>query len=98
MRAPVAGLLFALTFCLAPTTPWLAEDTADDASTEAVAATLLDIAERYLDAVQASDWQGMATYLADDAHYQDYSMEHFDREMIDLRGSDAIIEFWRSSG
>ena len=54
-------------------------------------------AEAYFAAIQAQDWQKMATFLDADSHYQDFTMEHFDRPRIDLRGGEAIVEFWRTA-
>jgi hypothetical protein len=56
------------------------------------------VADGYLEAVRSSDWERMSSFLAAESHYQDFSMEHFDRPMIDLKGPEAIVEFWRSSG
>ena len=55
------------------------------------------VAMRYLAAIDAMDWETMAALLAEDAHYSDPTMIHFDRPAIDLQGRDAITEFWRSS-
>ena len=55
------------------------------------------VAMRYLAAIDAMDWETMAALLAEDAHYTDPTMIHFDRPAIDLRGRAAIADFWRSS-
>lgn len=55
------------------------------------------IVERYISAIQTQDWRTMQAMLAADARYLDFSMEHFDRPMIDLEGPEAITGFWRES-
>ena len=55
------------------------------------------VALRYLDAIESMEWQRMRSLLADDARYTDPTMIYFDREAIDIRGADGIVEFWRSS-
>ena len=55
------------------------------------------VAERYFSAIEAQDWQKMRALLAVDAHYLDFSMEHFDRPKIDLKGPDAVTGFWQES-
>ena len=55
------------------------------------------VAMRYLAAIDAMDWETMAALLAEDAHYTDPTMIHFDRPAIDLQGREAIAGFWRSS-
>ncbi len=55
------------------------------------------VAERYLAAIQSQNWETMQTMLAADARYRDFSMEHFGTPMIDLRGPEAIVGFWRES-
>ena len=61
------------------------------------AETLGEVAERYLAAIEAQDWQQMEALLDPDARYQDFSMEHFGGPAIDLRGPEAIVGFWRNS-
>ena len=58
---------------------------------------LTETADAYLDAIRSENWNRMASLLAPGAQYQDYSMEFFDRPMIDLEGPDAIVGFWRDS-
>lgn len=55
------------------------------------------VALRYLDAIETMQWQRMRSLLAKDAHYTDPTMIYFDREAIDIRGAESIVEFWRSS-
>lgn len=55
------------------------------------------VADDYLDAIQAQDWERMASFLTEASVYQDFTMEYFDREPIDLLGAEAIVDFWRSS-
>ena len=55
------------------------------------------IADEYLAAVQAQKWKAMAEFLTDVSVYQDFTMEYFDRDAIDLVGAEAIVEFWRTS-
>lgn len=55
------------------------------------------VADRYIAAISASDWEAMADLLAEDARYEDRTMAYFDRGAVDLRGPDAITGFWRDS-
>jgi hypothetical protein len=55
------------------------------------------VALRYLGAIQAMDWSAMEALLDPAARYQDPTMAYFDRPPIDLAGSEAIVDFWRSS-
>ena len=55
------------------------------------------LAEGYLATIQAQEWRKMQAFLDPDARYLDYSMEHFGRERMDLRGAGAIVDFWRTS-
>lgn len=55
------------------------------------------VADDYLEAVQAQDWEAMAGFLTEASVYQDFTMEYYDREAVDLVGRDAIVEFWRTS-
>ena len=63
---------------------------AEESSPEAVV-------DRYMAAISASDWDAMRALLAEHAHYEDRTMAYFDRGPVDLRGADAVVEFWRSS-
>lgn len=56
-----------------------------------------EVVDRYMERIAASDWDGMAALLAPDAHYEDRTMAHFDREPVDLHGPEAIVGFWRRS-
>ena len=56
-----------------------------------------DVATAYLRAIQDQDWDAMKSFLDADSHYQDFTMEYFDRDAIDLRGPEAIVGFWESS-
>lgn len=55
------------------------------------------LALRYLNAIEAMQWQRMRSLLAIDARYTDPTMIYFDRDAIDIRGADEIVAFWRSS-
>ena len=55
------------------------------------------IADAYLEAIQRQDWGSMEALLAPDARYQDFTMEFFGRDAVDLEGRDAIVQFWRDS-
>lgn len=54
-----------------------------------------DPAIAYLKVIEAMNWPGMRALLAPDAHYLDPTMIFFDRPAIDLRGPDAIVDFWQ---
>ena len=43
------------------------------------------------------DWDAMKETLHVDARYYDPTMTFYDRDAIDLKGPDAIVEFWKSS-
>jgi hypothetical protein len=55
------------------------------------------VADRYLAAISASDWEAMRALLAEEAHYEDRTMALFERGAVDLHGADAIVDFWRTS-
>ena len=55
------------------------------------------VTDRYLAAIQAQDWDTMRSLLAPDAHYLDFTMEHFGLPVKDLRGPEAIVDFWSQS-
>ena len=55
------------------------------------------VAERYLSAVQAQDWEAMRAMLAPDARYLDITVQHFGVPRVDLRGPEKIVGFWRES-
>jgi len=56
-----------------------------------------DVATAYLQVIQNQEWDRMATFLTPESHYQDFTMEYFGSDAIDLRGADAITGFWRKS-
>jgi len=64
-------------------------------SSSALSCSEDSVAIRYLSAIDAMDWDLMASFLADDAVYTDPTMTHYDRDAISLRGSEDIIAFWR---
>lgn len=55
------------------------------------------VAIRYLNAIDAMDWQEMRALLSESVHYSDPTMTYYDRPAIDLKGRDQVAEFWRSS-
>ena len=56
-----------------------------------------DTATAYMHAIQNQDWERMVELLDATAIYQDFTMEYFGRDAIDLVGADAIVDFWRTS-
>ena len=59
--------------------------------------SVTDVATAYLRAIQDQDWERMGTFLTDESIYQDFTMEYFNRDAIDLVGRDVIVGFWRDS-
>lgn len=55
------------------------------------------VADAYLGAIQAQDWDAMATFLTDTSSYQDFTAAYFGQGAVDLVGSEAIAGFWRDS-
>jgi hypothetical protein len=72
----------------------IAGATSDDSPPES---PIAETASGYLEAIQAQDWEGMHALLTQDSLYQDFTMEYFDREPVELEGADAIVDFWRTS-
>ncbi len=58
---------------------------------------LADVAWEYLEALLNEHFDQAATFLTSESRYQDFSMEFFGRDMVDLKGAKAITEFWRAS-
>ncbi len=52
---------------------------------------------RYLQAIQALEWDTQGNMLAEDARYYDPTMVHYDRPAIELFNRADIVAFWRSS-
>ncbi len=71
---------------------------ADSGTVPAETVVLSDIdaiADRYLQAMWSFDYDGMASLLADDALYEDYTAEYFDVEPYVFDGKQEIIGFFR---
>ncbi|MEM9684727.1 MAG: nuclear transport factor 2 family protein [Pseudomonadota bacterium] len=66
-------------------------------SQTAVGCDKASIALQYLAAIDAMQWDVMASHLASDATYADPTMTYFDRAPVRLVGAEAIVEFWRTS-
>ena len=58
---------------------------------------LADVAWEYLESLLNQHFDKAATFLTGESQYQDFSMEFFGRDMVDLKGAKAITEFWRAS-
>lgn len=58
---------------------------------------LADVAWEYLESLLLERFDKAATFLTPESHYQDFSMEFFGREMIDLKSGQAITQFWKES-
>lgn len=58
---------------------------------------LADVAWEYLESHLNEHFDEAAAFLTGESHYQDFSMEFFGREMVDLKGAKAIVEYWRAS-
>lgn len=52
---------------------------------------------QYVAAIEASDVDKMATFMAPDIHYEDPTMAYFGGDPIDLKGRDETVKFWRDS-
>lgn len=87
---------------VAPTVAELMDLTLDSATGSVIDGVLssgdvADVATAYLRAIQDQDWNRMRSFLDASSRYQDFTMEFFDRDAIDLTGVDAITSFWRQS-
>jgi len=51
----------------------------------------------YLQAVWAADWEKMGSYLSEESIYQDFTMQYFGGDAIDLVGRDAIVAFYQEA-
>jgi predicted ester cyclase len=92
------ALLAVAAAAAAPATTMQAAGTAQARGPVQTSDTDVDrIADRYLDAVAAQDWDEMRVLLAPEAVYIDRTMQYFDRETIDLVGTEAILGFWRQA-
>ena len=58
---------------------------------------LADAAWDYLDALILEDYDRAATYLDGKSRYQDFSIELFGREIVDLTGDRKILDYWKES-
>lgn len=61
------------------------------------AADINTVADAYLAAVEAQDYAEMHELLAENALYEDPTMQFFQHPGIELRGPDAIVGFWHDS-
>ena len=59
--------------------------------------TLADRAWDYLDALIVEDHERAAPYLTAESRYQDFTIEAFGRDMVDLKGGPAILKYWKES-
>ncbi|MEM6701645.1 MAG: nuclear transport factor 2 family protein [Acidobacteriota bacterium] len=60
-------------------------------------AALRNVADRYLEAVWSFDYATMASLLAEDVLYEDYTAEYFDIEPYRFQGRDAVLDFYRTA-
>ncbi|MEM9409174.1 MAG: nuclear transport factor 2 family protein, partial [Acidobacteriota bacterium] len=60
-------------------------------------AALRSVADRYLEAVWSFDYATMASLLAEDVLYEDYTAEYFDIEPYRFQGRDAVLDFYRTA-
>lgn len=60
-------------------------------------AALRALAERYLDAVWSLDYDTMERLLADDALYEDYTVEYFGGPPYRFEGRNAVVDFFRTA-
>ena len=58
---------------------------------------LADVAWDYLEALLLEDHDRARAYLTAESRYQDFSIELFDRDMVDLKGGPAILKYWQES-
>ncbi|MEM1250138.1 MAG: nuclear transport factor 2 family protein, partial [Acidobacteriota bacterium] len=58
---------------------------------------LRSVADRYLEAVWSFDYATMASLLAEDVLYEDYTAEYFDIEPYRFQGRDAVLDFYRTA-
>ena len=58
---------------------------------------LADAAWQYLELVLLERFEDAAAYLTPASQYQNFSVEFFGRDKVDVKGSEAIMAYWREA-